>query len=57
MKPSELIDEWVNLVKQVIEYEADEHSDWFIDDFILASTSRKKYFYEVLKKQKKYSYI
>jgi hypothetical protein len=50
-KEADIIKLWVALVKQVVDYDTNIHEEWFIDDYLLASTIFKNEFYDKYKSQ------
>ena len=49
-KEADIIKLWVALVKQVVDYDTNIHEEWFIDDYLLASTIFKNEFYDNIKR-------
>jgi hypothetical protein len=50
-KEADIIKLWVALVKQVVDYDTNIHEEWFIDDYLLASTIFKNEFYDKYRSQ------
>ena len=50
-KEANIIKIWVALVKQVVDYDTNLHDEWFIDDYLLASTIFKNEFYDKYRSQ------